>query len=95
MSYRYFGETSYVPVSTNSVSVPEGAAGTTGTNARNDSALTSIVDIFGRVVDRYGNTPPPATAAPSQTPLWVWIALPVGGLVLLGVASRLLRRKKK
>lgn len=62
------------------------------TGAAAGSIVGSVLDIFGRVV-----APKPVVAPivpVSDTPLWVWILIPVAGIVTIAVVSRKLRRKK-
>ncbi len=83
---RRYGDAVYGPDYAQ-VGVPQEQ--TTGAAAGN--LVGAVFDIFGRVV-----APRPVVAAPVQqgTPLWVWILIPVAGIVAIGVVSRKLRRKK-
>jgi hypothetical protein len=74
------------------VGVPQQTQPTTGAAAGN--LVGAVLDIFGRVVVPR-QTIGAAPVATSGTPLWVWILIPVAGVVAIGVISRKLRRKKK
>jgi len=67
------------------------------TGAAAGSLVGAVLDIFGRVVKpgSQAGAPGMAPVATSGTPLWVWILIPVAGVVAIGVISRKLRRKKK
>jgi hypothetical protein len=47
-----------------------------------------LVDIFGRPVQQQYQPPPPQPGIP----LWGWVAIGVGGVVVLGVLARSMRR---
>jgi hypothetical protein len=77
---------STVPVDTNSVDTGGG-----GLLDKGLKVFTGLVDIWGRPAQP---TVGPV-APPPSTPLWVWIALPVAGIITLGLAARMLRSKKR
>lgn len=51
--------------------------------------LTGLVNIFGQPVNQHGQPVP--VQQPHGMPLWGWVAIGVGGVVVLGVAARSLR----
>jgi len=67
----------------------------TGTQTTGSQILGGATRIVGAVVDIFGRrvNPQPVVQSP-PTPLWVWIAIPVAGIVLLGIGARALRKKK-
>ncbi len=56
---------------------------------RGKQVVTGLVDIFGRQVTPTGQ---PIQPQPQGMPLWGWALVGVGGVVLLGVTARALRR---
>lgn len=86
---------SYTPSPT--TSSPPLVAASTDTNSSNSagtavaSLATGLVNIFGKSLSQ-ANTVPLMPVQP--TPLWVFALLGVGGVVVLGVVARSLRKKK-
>ena len=63
------------------------------------TVVGGLVSLVGGIVDIFGNRQPqqqmPVHRPATGTPLWVWIMIPVAGIVVLGVAARAMRKRKK
>jgi len=74
----------------------QSAPPTAGTGS---TVVGGLVSLVGGIVDIFGNRQPqqqmPVHRPATGTPLWVWIMIPVAGIVVLGVAARAMRKRKK
>lgn len=80
------------PLVSASASSPSGTSTWDSVFGAGQKVLTGLVDIFGRPVTATGQ---PIVAQPQGMPLWGWVAIGVGGVVVLGIAARSLRSGRR